>query len=658
MLIILLVLTGMYTSGCKQNSAQPTPGVFQLVRIAAGETSLSTTATTPRIPVSAPFVLEFTSAVDTTTAKNAIRLHLTTQEQHPLPVRYQFSSGDQKVTLIPLEPLDWLSGYSITISETLRARDAATFPGTQVRFTTENGTLSINAASINGASLTGPAVIRNVAYDQVQITLTFTHAVLESDLRQHLRLEPQADLNIGLSPDGRTVTIDAEQPLDYYTPYIFSVSTALKSAAGFDFAGFVKGFSTGLDPRIKKPHLDDESLLDLVQEATFQYFWDFAHPVSGMARERTTSGELVTMGGSGFGVMAILVGVERGFITRAQAIERFQKITTFLTNADRFHGVWPHWLHGSTGRTIPFSTNDNGGDLVETSFMAQGLITVREYMDASNPTEQALITTINQLLDTIEWDWYTRNQQSVLYWHWSADRGWAMNMQVRGYNEALITYFMAATSKQHRISAEVYHNGWAGNGGIRNGKTFYGYSLPVGFDYGGPLFFAHYSFLGLDPRGLSDRYADYWVQNRHHTLINRAHSLANPFNRIGYSADAWGLTASDDHTGYGVHEPTRDNGTITPTAALSSMPYTPAESMQALRHFYFVLGDKLWGEYGFYDAYNPTQGWWSNQHLAIDQGPIVVMIENHRSALLWNLFMQAPEVQDALEYLDFNRMQP
>ncbi len=226
-------------------------------------------------------------------------------------------------------------------------------------------------------------------------------------------------------------------------------------------------------------------------------------------------------------------------------------------------------------------------------------------------------------------------------------------MQIKGYNEALIIYVLAASSKNHSIDADVYHKGWASNGNIRNNKTFYGYTLPVGYDYGGPLFFAHYSFLGLDPRSLSDTYADYWEQNRVHSLINYEHAVRNPFNFMGYSEDSWGFTASDDHTGYGVHEPTRDNGTISPTAALSSFPYTPEESMKALKHFYYVLGDKLWGQYGFYDAFNPTQGWWASSFLAIDQGPIIVMIENHRSGLLWDTFMKAPEVQTALEKLQF-----
>jgi hypothetical protein len=326
---------------------------------------------------------------------------------------------------------------------------------------------------------------------------------------------------------------------------------------------------------------------------------------------------------------------------------------TFLGNADRFHGVWPHWMNGSTGSRIAFSQYDNGGDLVETSFMAQGLVTVRQYLNPSDATEAALIAKINGLLNTIEWSWHRRDGQNTLYWHWSPEHAWRMNMQVQGYNEALITYVMAATSSTFGIPKIVYDNGWARNGAIRNGNSYYGIRLPLGYAYGGPLFFAHYSFLGLDPRSLSDQYAHYWTQNRNHSLIHYEHGVRNPNGHVGYSADSWGLTASDESGGYGVHEPTRDNGTISPTAALSSIPYTPEESMRAMRHFYHVLGDKLWGPYGFYDAFRPNDGWWANSTLAIDQGPILIMIENHRSGLLWDLFMSAPEVSNGLNTLGF-----
>jgi hypothetical protein len=411
-------------------------------------------------------------------------------------------------------------------------------------------------------------------------------------------------------------------------------------------------------PKTRPRKLDDDALLDLVQRQTFRYFWDFAHPVSGLARERSNvmpnyGHEAVATGGSGFGVMAILVAVERGWIARQDACDRLLRMVRFLLRADSYHGVLPHFLNGETGRTIPFTRKDDGGDLVETSFLIKGLLCARQYFDRVEPDESELRARVDRLWEEVEWDWHTRGGEQVLYWHWSPNNGWAMNHQIRGWNECLITYVLAASAPRYRIDPEVYHRGFAQSRTFTNGREFYGIRLPLGPDYGGPLFFAHYSFLGLDPRGLRDRYADYWEQNVAHSLINYEHCVRNPKGYKGYGAACWGLTASDDHQGYAAHAPDNDLGVISPTAALSSFPYTPEESMRALRHFYEVLGDRIWSEYGFVDAFSKTHDWYATSHLAIDQGPIVVMIENHRTGLLWNLFMSCPEIHDGLRKLGF-----
>lgn len=414
----------------------------------------------------------------------------------------------------------------------------------------------------------------------------------------------------------------------------------------------------GPQPFVPEKNLSDSQLLDLVQKQTFKYFWDFGHPVSGLARERSNKtfnygDEVVTTGGSGFGIMAMVVAAERKWITREQATDRLLTIVKFLSGSDRFHGMFPHWLNGETGKTIPFSANDNGGDIVETSFLFQGLLTAKEYFNQSNPKETEFRDSVTVLWKEANWQWYTQGGKDVLYWHWSSDKGWIMNHEIKGWNECLITYILAASSPTYPISADVYHNGWANSPTMLNGKSFYGIQLPLGFDYGGPLFFSHYSFLGIDPHGLKDKYADYWEQNRNHTLINREHCVRNPNKFKGYGANCWGLTASDNHKGYSAHSPTEDLGVITPSAALSAFPYTPEYSMQALRHFYEDLGASLWKEYGFVDAFNETENWVANSHLAIDQGPIIVMIENHRSGLLWKLLMQNSEIQNGLRKLGF-----
>jgi hypothetical protein len=639
---------------CKDDTPDPVTGTLQIIRARAGSSILQHDQNVQNIPVASSFYLEFSSAVDTTSAKQNILLKKN-DESSEVQVGFSFTNDNKTVVLTPAAHLDYLKTHRLVISENLRGSNKETFPGIEFEFTTEQGRLLIQSITLNGLNMDTSAQLKNIAFDDIELIVRFNEGLSPDNYQSAFSFFPAVNFSANLSEDRKTVTISNSNELEYYQNYRFIISSALISAEGYTFSGFLRNFVTGLDPRPKFPTLSDEELLTLVQQQTFKYFWDFAHPVSGLARERNTSGNTVTIGGSGFGVMAILVGIERGFITRLEGVSRLAQIVDFLTTADRFHGVWPHWLNGNTGQTIAFSAKDDGGDLVETSFMAAGLLTVRQYLDAESTFENNLINKINQLLETIEWDWYTRGGQNVLYWHWSPNFGWDMNMQVSGYNEALITYFMAATSTTFPVAASVYHNGWARNGSIVNGQSYYGIQLPLGFPYGGPLFFAHYSFLGLNPQNLSDQYANYWTQNVNHTLINRQHCIVNPFNHMGYSADSWGLTASDDPWGYLAHEPTsaRDNGTITPTAALSSMPFTPEESMQALRHFYYVLGDKLWGPYGFYDAFNPGEGWWANTYLAIDQGPIVVMIENYRSGLCWDLFMSAPEVQEAMDKLSF-----
>ena len=396
----------------------------------------------------------------------------------------------------------------------------------------------------------------------------------------------------------------------------------------------------------------DEALMDTVQMQTFKYFWDFADTKSGMIKDRNTS-FYVTTSGSGFGVMVILVGIERGYISREEGLDRLLKIVGFLETADRFHGVWPHWLNPNTGKVFPFSQYDNGGDLVETAFMIQGLLTVQAYFSQDTQKEKDLRSRIQTLWEEVEWDWYRRGGQNVLYWHWSPNYGWKMDMKVRGWNEALIVYVLAASSPTHGIPTEVYHQGWARNGAIQNGNTYEDIVLPLGPAYGGPLFFAHYSFLGLNPNGLSDQYANYQLQNKNHSLINYKYCIRNPGGFYGYSEKNWGLTASDDPNGYLAHSPTNDNGTISPTAALSSIVYTEVQSLNAMHYFYDDMKDKLWGEYGFYDAFNQQSNWYASSFLAIDQGPIVIMIENYRSGLLWKYFMMNDEVKQGLEKLGF-----
>lgn len=411
--------------------------------------------------------------------------------------------------------------------------------------------------------------------------------------------------------------------------------------------------------------LTDEELLDLVQKQTINYFWEGAEPISGMARERfhidgqypANDKDVVTSGGTGFGLMALLAGIEQGFIPKSQAISRFERVVTFLESADRFHGAWPHWMNPD-GSTVPFSPKDDGGDLVETAFLMQGLLTVREYLKKESPEQADLSQRIQRLWEGVEWNWYTRGGENVLYWHWSPNFGWEMNFPIGGYNECLILYILAASSPTYPITKEVYDEGWARRGDIQRDTLYYGLRTQLDhYEYGsdpvGPLFWAHYSYLGLDPGGLTDAYADYWVLNKNHAMIHYRYCEDNPNNYKDYGADEWGLTSSYSINGYDAHRPGNDLGVISPTAALSSMPYTPQESINFLRKLY-TEKDSLVGKYGPYDAYSSEYSWYLPRYLAIDQLPIPVMIENYRSGLLWNLFMSNEEVRGGLDKLGFN----
>lgn len=415
----------------------------------------------------------------------------------------------------------------------------------------------------------------------------------------------------------------------------------------------------------------ETELMEKVQRDVFKYFWDYSHPNSKLSRERLHENNLsfdqntVTSGGSGFGLLNILMGIEKQIITKAEGISHLETALNFLENADRFHGAWSHWINGNDGTVIPFSPLDNGGDIVETAFLSQALICIREYFKTGNTEEMQLAQKADKLWREVEWSWYTNNE-SVLYWHWSPEYEWQMNFAIEGYNECLIAYILAASSPTYPVSDDVYHNGWARNGNIVSGASKY--NIPVIFNHNGainsvgPLFWAHYSFLALDPRGLEDNYANYWDLVKNHSLINHQHSILNPNKYKGYSESCWGLTASysrnpDGSTGYDAHQPSNDKGVITPTAALSSIPFTPEESIKFMRFLYEETEGEYIGIAGPYDAFSLHFDWKTPRYLAIDQGTIGPMIENYQTQFFWNLFMNAPEIREGLQKLGFSSSQ-
>lgn len=639
------VICVYFLTSCGKETTQK-KDLLQLVSAKVGQLSLLENT----IVLKDDIVLTFGSSLNTASASGAITLKNGTSVIQNLEM--SFLDQNKIIVIKPKNEFNEDESYTLSISDKLLGVNGEASSWFNFTFKILKANFEISEVKADDKQLSTTS--RNIDLASSPIfTFVTSHQVDPTALQSSIFLVGTKNYSIKveqISPKNYKITALEKLPSLSKVNLLFSSS--LSASIGRPFKDISYTLFARIDTTLKFPKISDDELLDKVTAQTFKYFWDFGHPVSGLARERNTSGETVTSGGSGFGLMAMVVAVKRGIITRPQAIERWRKIFNFLEKADRFHGAWAHWMNGSTGRVQPFSQKDNGGDLVETAFLIQGMLTVRQYLDPKISEEKVLIDQINKLWKEVEWSWYTKGENQ-LYWHWSPQYTWDINLRIRGHNETQIIYVLAASSTTFGINKSVYTAGYANNGGMINNRTFYNIKLPLGYDFGGPLFFAHYSYLGLDPRKLDDGYAKYWEQNVNHSLINRAFCIANPNNNIGYSKDCWGLTASDNNGGYSAHSPTNDRGVISPTAALSSFPYTPKESMDALNFFYYTLGDKLWGQYGFYDAFNLNEGWVASSFLAIDQGPIICMIENHRSGMLWDLFMSAPEIKAGLQKLDF-----
>ncbi len=658
---ILLYLCAFLLTFCGEDEKTE----FRILHAYVGTLEINLSGTiTNNVPTDQLIVLTFSSAIDPISVNDGLRL----TDDIGTAINFQTTllSDNKTVAIDPTFRLEENTTYSLEINNNLRSSSKQRAQATTINFATKQGSIELTSVLIGDTDVTNLNKVSDVPLD-FSAVINFSVPLNPTTVSSAIKLSGPGSptLQVALSNNNKTATVTSAAPIEYLSKYTFSVSASLKGADGQTFSAISKTLYSEIDFTPKMPLLPNDEdndndntndLLSVVQKQTFKYFYDFAQPASGMSRERNTSGDLITSGGSGFGIMALIVGMERNFITQSQGLDRMDKILDYLESADRFHGAYSHWINGNTGDVIPFSTNDNGGDLVETAYLIEGLITFRQYItNNSISNSYDIVNRINAIWEAVEWDWYRQDNQNVLYWHWSTDKGWIMNHQIKGWNECLITYVLAASAPANNtIPKVVYDAGWASNGGMKNGSSYEGVTLPLGSTWGGPLFFAHYSFLGLDPRNLSDVYANYWTQNVNHSIINYKYCVRNPKAFAGYSENCWGLTASDNQSGYNAHSPTNDLGVITPTAALSSFPYTPEESMRALKFFYYTMGDRLWGTYGFYDAFNPSENWYADSYLAIDQGPIVVMIENYRTGLLWELFMSAPEVQGGLTKLGFD----
>lgn len=506
-----------------------------------------------------------------------------------------------------------------------------------------------------------------------KVTLPSVRNLQAKGYERHIALswDPVTSPNLGRyaiyrSLDGRSFQqIGIQVPGEHrYADFLGELNQLARYKVVAQSRDYASGQSSEIVSASTLPHpASDDDLLTMVQEACFHYYWDGAHPVSGMTRENLPGNdEIVATGATGFGIMALEVGVDRGFITREQGLERLLKITAFLEKADRFHGAWAHFMNGATGRRLAvFGMYDNGADLVETSFLMEGLLTARQYFHGSSPAEKELYDRITHLWKTVEWDWFRKTPDGpALFWHWSPQYSWHIHNRLTGWNEVMITYLLAIASPTHGVPGSLYYTGWAGMPKYYlNGRTEFGIKLDVGPGAGGPLFFTEYSFMGFDPH-VRDRFTDYFENNRHIAEINRAYCIRNPHGFKGYGPSCWGLTVVDGPEGYVPYEPTAqlDDGTVAPTGAISAFPYTPKASMETLKYFYRELGDRLWGEYGFRDAFNQQQDWFSGIYMGLNQAPMVVMIENYRTGLVWKCFMANPEIQAMLGKVGFRSLGP
>ena len=661
-MIVSLLAASLLLSlpACKHKDDAAVPeGSIQLKSVTLGATALNLLDATRNQSLAAEgnFIFLFADKMDTLSIRKGLTLLGVGGTAITLQYKFLNDYSSVSVSRPGGEALDDNTAYTFHLANIIKGYYQQTFAGLDIGFKTAQQTLALDSVRFGNTPMLGANRVKEV---DLQPTI---HVYFAKPVKLSSVIPASVSINgtgapgstFVFDPAAKHLTITLAGPLHSLVLYKLNLSATIAGSRGEEFAGLSQAFYTRLDSTDKFARITDDALLDLVQSTTLQYFTDFGHPNCGLARERDQSGDVVTIGGSGFGLMGMIVGVERGFITRDYAVQRWDKATRFLKKADRFHGMWSHWVDGNTGHVTNFSTNDNGADIVESSFMFQGLLTVREYLKRGTPTatELGIVNRIDSLWREAEWSWFRQNNLNVLTWHWSPTVGFLLNFQIHGWNETLITYVLAGCSPTYAVPRSVYDQGYCTGGDYRNGRSYYGVTLPLGPDQGGPLFFSHYSFLGLDPRNLRDGNAQYQTQNQTHAQINYRYCVANPRQYVGYSTDCWGLTASDNQDGYSAQEPRNDLGVITPTAAVSSLPYTPAESMRAIRHFYYKLGDRTWGRYGFYDAFNPTAGWWGRTYLAIDQGPIVVMIENQRTGLLWNLFMGAPEVRTGLTNLGF-----
>lgn len=404
--------------------------------------------------------------------------------------------------------------------------------------------------------------------------------------------------------------------------------------------------------------LTTPALLDTLQYTSFQYFWNEANPANGLIRDRSTSGSPASIASTGFGLSAICIGVDHGWVTREAARQRvLTTLNTFWTKPQGsgqtgyigYKGLYYHFLDMTTATrtwTCEVST-------IDSALLFAGMLDARQYFAGADSVE----TRIRALADSIylraDWNFF-RNLNPGILMGWKAGTGFAGFGQWIGYNEAMILYFLALGSPTHPVPTTAWSAWTSGYDWL----TAYGYS----FVTCPPLFTHQYSHCWIDFRTIQDAYMTshgmtYFENSRRATLAQRNYCIANPGGWTGYGTNLWGLTASDGPFGYqaaGAPPAQNDNGTIAPTAAAGSIPFAPDECIPVLHNLYDTYKAQLWGPYGFRDAFNLTYNWWGTDYIGIDQGPVIMMIENYLNGRTWDRLRQNQYLQNGLQRAGFN----
>ena len=406
------------------------------------------------------------------------------------------------------------------------------------------------------------------------------------------------------------------------------------------------------------PHAfaSDDEFLEYVQQTSFDYFWYLANPSNGLVPDRSTTTSPCSIAAVGFGLTAIGIGIDHGWISRTRGVARvLTTLNTFLNGpqGSNTSGTIGHkgWFYHFLEMNTALRSSSSELSSIDTALLLAGILYSKQYFDGTNTDEISIRTMADAIFSRVDWNWMAQGT-NVVSMGWFPTSGFIPNNWI-GYNEALLLYCLGLGTATNPLPASAW-NRWT-SGYIW--ATNYGQAF-IPFP---PLFGHQYSHCWIDFRHTADAYMNshdstYFQNSRRATLAQRAYCVANPLGRVGYSSNVWGLTACDGPAGYAAHgaPPTEnDDGTIAPTAAGGSIAFAPEYSLPTLRYFYTQYRPRIWTGYGFRDAFNLGAQWYGSDELGIDQGPMVIMIENHRNQRVWRLFMRNAEIQRGLQRAGF-----